>query len=50
VRRKLGQLEGWLLIFDNATKPDNIDAYLPQGGNGHMIITSRNQDWDLLAR
>jgi len=50
VRRRLGQLEGWLLIFDNAGKPKNIDAYLPQGGGGHVIITSRNQDWDVLAR
>ena len=50
VRRRLGQLEDWLLIFDNAGKPENIDAYLPQGGGGHVIITSRNQDWDVLAR
>ena len=50
VRRKLGQLKSWLLIFDNATKPENIDAYLPQSGGGHVIITSRNQDWDVLAR
>ena len=50
VRQKLGQLEDWLLIFDNAGKPESIDAYLPQGGKGHVIITSRNQDWDVLAR
>ena len=50
VRRKLGQLDDWLLIFDNAAKPEDIDAYLPQGGGGHVIITSRNQDWDVLAR
>ncbi|HII06093.1 MAG TPA: TIR domain-containing protein, partial [Methanotrichaceae archaeon] len=50
VRRKLGQLEDWLLIFDNAAKSECIDAYLPQGGRGHVIITSRNQDWDIVAR
>lgn len=50
MRQKLGQLEDWLLIFDTAGKPENIDPYLPQGGGGHVIITSRNQDWDVLAR
>jgi NB-ARC domain. len=49
VRRKFGQLKDWLLIFDNAQKSENIYAYLPQGGKGHVIITSRNQDWDVVA-
>ncbi len=50
VRRRLGQLEDWLLIFDNAAKPESIDAYLPQGGGGHVIISSRNQSWGGVAR
>lgn len=50
VRRKLGQLEGWLLIFDNAAKPERVDPYLPQGGRGHVIITSRNPNWGGTAK
>jgi len=36
----------WLLIFDNAERPDVVKQYLP-GGNprGHVIITSRFQYW-----
>ena len=34
----------WLLIFDNADNPKQLEAYLPMG-SGHVIITSRNQSW-----
>jgi tetratricopeptide (TPR) repeat protein/CO dehydrogenase nickel-insertion accessory protein CooC1 len=34
----------WLLIFDNAEDPKELEPYLP-GGGGHMLITSRNQAW-----
>jgi CO dehydrogenase nickel-insertion accessory protein CooC1 len=34
----------WLLIFDNAENPKELDPYLPTG-TGHVIITSRNQAW-----
>jgi hypothetical protein len=34
----------WLLIFDNADDPRELDPYLPTGP-GHVIITSRNQMW-----
>ena len=34
----------WLLIFDNADDPKELDPYLPTG-SGHVIITSRNQAW-----
>ena len=34
----------WLLIFDNAWNPETLTEYLP-GGDGHVIITSRNQAW-----
>ncbi len=36
----------WLLIFDNAQCQVDLMNYLPQVGNGHTIITSRNQFWD----
>ena len=34
----------WLLIFDNADNPKQLETYLPMG-SGHVIITSRNQAW-----
>ena len=34
----------WLLIFDNADDPRDLEPYLPTGP-GHMVITSRNQGW-----
>ena len=33
----------WLLILDNADEPDmDISKYMPTGGNGHILITTRN--------
>ncbi|GAB3277305.1 FxSxx-COOH system tetratricopeptide repeat protein [Kineosporia babensis] len=34
----------WLLIFDNADEPDELETLLPTGP-GHVIVTSRNQGW-----
>ena len=34
----------WLLIFDNADDPKQLQPYLPSGA-GHVLITSRNQAW-----
>ena len=36
---------GWLLIFDNAEDPEQVKSFIPQGGSGHVIITSRNPAW-----
>ena len=36
----------WLLVFDNAGEPgDDLKDLLPQGKGGHVLITSRDQDW-----
>jgi tetratricopeptide (TPR) repeat protein len=39
----------WLLIFDNADDPADLEDYLPVGGKGHVLITSRNQTWTQTA-
>ncbi|MBC9786170.1 hypothetical protein H1S01_17025 [Heliobacterium chlorum] len=49
-RSYLEQNERWLLIFDNAQENETIeDLYLPRGGGGHILITSRNPNWGGLA-
>ena len=44
-RRWLERNPRWLLVFDNARKSEEVQPYLPQGGSGHVIITSRNPNW-----
>jgi MinD-like ATPase involved in chromosome partitioning or flagellar assembly/tetratricopeptide (TPR) repeat protein len=34
----------WLLVYDNADDPADIEPYLPQGP-GHVLLTSRNVAW-----
>jgi NB-ARC domain len=38
----------WLLIFDNADVPEELEPYLP-GGSGHVVVTSRNPVWSRVA-
>jgi tetratricopeptide (TPR) repeat protein len=40
----------WLLVFDNAQKPDDLMRYLPAAGSGQIIITSRLSVWDGMAK
>ncbi|MFD0855227.1 NB-ARC domain-containing protein, partial [Actinomadura adrarensis] len=34
----------WLLVFDNATRPEVVSRYMPEG-DGHVIVTSRVAEW-----
>jgi tetratricopeptide (TPR) repeat protein len=38
----------WLLVYDNADQPNDLDALLPAAG-GHVIVTSRNAGWAPVA-
>ena len=55
---ELSGRSGWLLIFDNAERPDDIARYRP-AGSGDILVTSRYPAWgavgervevDVLAR
>ena len=50
VRRWLQQNQGWLIIFDNAREPAEVRPYLPQGGGGHVLITTRDHAWRAVVR
>jgi hypothetical protein len=36
---------GWLLVFDNAPDRASVERFLPPGGDGRVLITSRNALW-----
>jgi hypothetical protein len=36
---------GWLLIFDNALDPGDLEGKLPPGGDGEVIVTSQDPFW-----
>ena len=41
-----GDRTSWLLVYDNAAQPLELQQYLPAcPPNGHIIITSRLQNW-----
>lgn len=35
----------WLIVFDGWEDTDEAASYLPRGGPGHVLITSRNHAW-----
>jgi tetratricopeptide (TPR) repeat protein len=39
----------WLLIYDNAETPKQLEPLLPPGGDGHVLVTSRNPAWGRVA-
>jgi tetratricopeptide (TPR) repeat protein len=40
----------WLLVFDNAEQPADLQPFLPPGGRGHVLVTSRWAAWGEWAR
>ncbi|PSN77286.1 tetratricopeptide repeat protein, partial [filamentous cyanobacterium CCP4] len=49
VRLWLSREEGWLLIFDNADRPEIVQPFLPREFKGHILVTSRAQDFQDLG-
>ncbi|MHC1631622.1 MAG: FxSxx-COOH system tetratricopeptide repeat protein [Methanotrichaceae archaeon] len=45
----LGQNGRWLLVFDDASSFQDLKDYIPQTMTGHVIITSRSQDWNEIS-
>ena len=35
----------WLLVFDNADQPEDLNTIIPRDGPGDVLITSRNPRW-----
>lgn len=43
VKRWMEQHEGWLLILNNADDLSLLTNFLPSGGKGHILLTTRSQ-------
>ncbi|MGI5118020.1 FxSxx-COOH system tetratricopeptide repeat protein [Marinactinospora thermotolerans] len=38
-------IDNWLLIYDNAGDPEELQGFLPTDGPGQLLITSRSPRW-----
>jgi tetratricopeptide (TPR) repeat protein len=45
----LRERDRWLLIYDNAEGPRDLEPYRPPAGSGRVLITSRTPTWSRLA-
>ncbi|MBP2323197.1 hypothetical protein JOF56_003582 [Kibdelosporangium banguiense] len=48
LRRGEPPFSRWLLVFDNADRPDMVSPFFP--ASGHIVVTSRNSEWASVAR
>jgi hypothetical protein len=48
VLAELRERSRWLLVFDNAANPPDVNWWLP-GGTGHVLITTRERGWTEIA-
>jgi tetratricopeptide (TPR) repeat protein len=47
--RELRGRDRWLLVYDNAEQPRQLEGLLPPGGGGHVLVTSRYGAWGKLG-
>jgi hypothetical protein len=43
--KELRGRQRWLLVYDNAERPDRLAELLPPGGGGQVLVTSRWSAW-----
>jgi hypothetical protein len=46
---ELDRTPGWLLVYDNADEPAQLEPFLPAARHGDVILTSRNPAWRRIA-
>jgi tetratricopeptide (TPR) repeat protein len=49
VHRALQDRSRWLLVFDNAETPDDVEHQLPPAGSGQVLITTRRDGFRALG-
>jgi tetratricopeptide (TPR) repeat protein/transcriptional regulator with XRE-family HTH domain len=50
VKRWLNDHDGWLLILDNVEDLQMVSDFLPDAGNGHILLTTRAQALGAIAQ
>jgi hypothetical protein len=45
----LRERDRWLLVYDNADRPQALQPYWPPGGSGRLLVTSRTPTWGRTA-
>ncbi|GAA0282431.1 FxSxx-COOH system tetratricopeptide repeat protein [Cryptosporangium japonicum] len=49
VRHRLARQDDWLLVFDNAEDPAGITTWIPDGGRGAVLVTTRRTGYQSLG-